>query len=324
MQATARVGFDMQDGCKLRHSCKRRTDYPLPSIHLLMTAALSIRGLSYCYAGVATPALQDVSLRVEQGERLGVLGPNGGGKSTLLKLVLGLLPAPKGTIEVLGTTPAQAQREGLVGYVAQKQEAELRFPLSGEQVASLGVASRTPWYKSLGADDRKHVQDALALVDAQSFAHKPIGEMSGGQVQRIMIARALATKPSLLLLDEPTVGIDPAGQQQFAEFLSTLVRSLKLTVVLVSHDLRTIAAGCDRVACLSRTLHAHTSPTGLTPQVLAEVFRHDVAAIFGDLHVHAHKPEECTLPGETVQLGISASKHTAQSQSRERAPGDGA
>jgi zinc transport system ATP-binding protein len=268
------------------------------------SAALAISHLSFAYPGTSSPALTDISLKVNAGERLGVLGPNGGGKSTLLKLVLGLLPAPKDTIEVLGTTPQQAQREGLVGYVAQKQEAELRFPLSGRQVAGLGVALRTPWWKGIASDQRKAVDDAIDLVGASSFVDKPIGEMSGGQVQRVMIARALATKPSLLLLDEPTVGIDPAGQQQFAAFLTSLVRQLRLTVVLVSHDLRTIAAGCDRVACLSRTLHAHTSPAGLTPQVLAEVFRHDVAAIFGDLHVHAHKPEDCDVAPQGVPLTV--------------------
>lgn len=283
-----------------------------------MQTALAVQSLSYTYPGAASAALEGVTLRVQEGERLGVLGPNGGGKSTLLKLILGLLPAPKGTIEVLGTTPQQAQREGLVGYVAQKQEAELRFPLSGLQVAGLGSAMRTPWWRGLSSTDRKAIGEAVELVGATSFAHKPIGEMSGGQVQRVMIARALATKPSLLLLDEPTVGIDPAGQQQFAEFLATLVKQLKLTVVLVSHDLRTIAAGCDRVACLSRTLHAHTSPQGLTPQVLADVFRHDVAAIFGDLHVHAHKPEECPIPesaSSLVPIGISAARKETLSQS---------
>ncbi len=270
-----------------------------------MASALAITNLSFAYPGSQTPAISDISLRVQMGERLGVLGPNGGGKSTLLKLVLGLLPAPRGTIEVLGTTPQQAQREGLVGYVAQKQEAELRFPLSGRQVAALGVGLRTRWWQRLGSEERKAVDDAIDLVGASAFVDKPIGEMSGGQVQRVMIARALATKPSLLLLDEPTVGIDPAGQQQFAEFLSSLVRQLRLSVVLVSHDLRTIAAGCDRVACLSRTLHAHTSPQGLTPQVLAEVFRHDVAAIFGDLHVHAHKPEECDVAGVAAPVSLT-------------------
>jgi ABC-type Mn2+/Zn2+ transport system ATPase subunit len=95
------------------------------------------------------------------------------------------------------------------------------------------------------------------------------------------------------LLDEPTVGIDVAGQQKFADLLRTLHDRLGLTIMIVSHDIRTIAAGCDRVACLSRTLHSHTAPEGLTPKVLAEVFSHDVAAIFGDVHVDAHLAREC-------------------------------
>jgi ABC-type Mn2+/Zn2+ transport system ATPase subunit len=112
----------------------------------------------------------------------------------------------------------------------------------------------------------------------------------------VLIARALAQKPRILLLDEPTVGIDPAGQQQFGAFLASLVRQEGLTLMVVSHDIRTIAAGCDRIACLSRTLHSHVSPEGLTPRVLAEVFRHDVAAIFGDVHVDAHAAHACTDP----------------------------
>ena len=107
---------------------------------------------------------------------------------------------------------------------------------------------------------------------------------------------ALASKPKLLLLDEPTVGIDVAGQQQFADLLRHLHDDLKLTVMVVSHDIRTVAAGCDRVACLSRTLHSHTAPEGLTPAVLAEVFRHDVAAIFGEVHVDAHAAAACHDP----------------------------
>ena len=136
----------------------------------------------------------------------------------------------------------------------------------------------------------------MALVGADRVANKPIGTLSGGQLQRVMVARALAGKPRLLLLDEPTVGIDPAGQQQFGEFLGSLVKQLGVTLVVVSHDIRTIAAGCDRIACLSRTLHSHVAPEGLTPRVLAEVFRHDVAAIFGDVHVDAHAASGCSDP----------------------------
>ena len=119
------------------------------------------------------------------------------------------------------------------------------------------------------------------------------GSMSG---IGLGIARALAAEARVLALDEPTVGIDAVGQKQFAELVRTLHRDLGLAVLLVSHDLRTIAGGaatCDRVACLRGKLHFHASPTGITPQILAEVFQHDLAGVFGDVHVDAHKASEC-------------------------------
>ena len=109
-----------------------------------------------------------------------------------------------------------------------------------------------------------------------------------------------------LALDEPTVGIDIEGQARFSELLDTIHQELNLTIVIVSHDVRAIAAGCDRVACLARTLHFHDAPQGLTPQVLAEVFQHDVAGAFGDVHVEAHRAEEC--PGGHAHTHTSGSE----------------
>ncbi len=246
--------------------------------------------------GAERAAIEDISLDVEAGHRLGILGPNGGGKSTLLKVTLGLLTGYEGTVRVLGMSPEEARRARVIGYVPQRIEAELAFPLSAHQVVQMGVTvGMAPW-KGLNARQRTDVEEAMALVGADKVADTPIGQMSGGQLQRVMIARALAGRPKVLLLDEPTVGIDPAGQQQFGEFLGSLVKQLGLTLIVVSHDIRTIAAGCDRIACLSRTLHSHVAPQGLTPRVLAEVFKHDVAAIFGDVHVDAHTASSCSDP----------------------------
>lgn len=264
--------------------------------------AVEYERVTYSYGrsagnGQAKPALENVSLGVRLGERLGILGPNGGGKSTLLRLTLGLLRSQAGAIRVFGRTPEEARRERLVGYVPQKVEAELAFPLSVRQVVRMSVAMGKPAWRPLTATERSGIDEALELVGATDLADRPIGKLSGGQLQRVMIARALACRPKLLLLDEPTVGIDAVGQQRFAELLRSLHDQLGLTIMLVSHDLRTIAAGCDRVACLSRTLHSHVAPEGLTPRVLAEVFSHDVAAIFGDLHVDAHLAKECPADG---------------------------
>lgn len=254
------------------------------------------RGVTFAYDrsdSSAAPALDRVTLDIRKGERLGILGPNGGGKSTLLKLTLGLLTGHSGSIEIEGLDPHAAASRRLIGYVPQRVEAELSFPISARHAASMAATLGCSPFAAVPADIRHRVESALEVVGAIAFADKPVGRLSGGQLQRVMIARALASNAKILLLDEPTVGIDPAGQRQFSELIARLHDELGLTTVVVSHDLRTVAASCDRVACLARTLHYHDSPQGLTPAVLAEVFRHDAAAVFGDLHVDAHRASEC-------------------------------
>lgn len=267
---------------------------------------ISYRDVSFRYPGARAdvgegpPVLSGITFDVRAGERLGVLGPNGGGKSTLLKLTLGLLKGHTGHISIAGKPPLEAVRDGLIGYVPQKIEAELRFPLSVFQVVAMPVMQGVAPWRSMSAAQRRQIDESLSLVGAANLRERPIAALSGGQIQRVMIARALAARPRVLLLDEPTVGIDVVGQQQFAELMTSLNRTLGLTIMIVSHDLRTIAAGCDRVACLSRTLHFHDAPRGLTPGVLAELFRHDVAAIFGGSdrawHIDAHAAEACPHP----------------------------
>ncbi len=272
------------------------------------TPAVLCEGLSFTYPGAAASAIENISLRVESGERLGVLGPNGGGKSTLLKLILGLLPVQQGRLEVLGMAPARARAAGLVGYVAQRSEAVLAMPLSVREVVSLAATWRLPPWTGPGPGLRARVERAIELVGAGEFAHRPIGKLSGGQFQRAMIARALAASARMLVLDEPTVGIDASGQRLFGELLDRVHRETGLTLLVVSHDLRAIAAGSDRVACLARRLHSHTSPQGLTPQVLAEVFSHDLAGVVGPLggqgvHIHAHRAGECADCGTPADAG---------------------
>ena len=268
--------------------------------------AIAYRAVTFRYGRAAvetlgapdTPVLQDITLEVRAGERLGILGPNGGGKSTLHKLTLGLLTGYDGDIRVFGLTPEQARRRRLIGYVPQRIDAELDFPLTVRQVVELAAALPLHAWQRVPRELARRIDESLAVVGMTEKASTPIGRLSGGQLQRVMIARALACAPRILVLDEPTVGIDVAGQQQFAALLARLHAELGLTIVVVSHDIRTVAAGCDRVACLSRTLHSHGTPEGLTPAVLGEVFRHDVAAIFGgDVHVHAHAAAACPIEG---------------------------
>jgi zinc transport system ATP-binding protein len=253
--------------------------------------AIIAEHLSFRYPRCAVDVLDDVSFQADPGEKLGILGPNGGGKSTLLKLMLGLVPMDRGRVLVFGRTPAQARNAGLVGYLPQRIEAELDAPLSVDQVIRMPLlVSGRP-----SPDDEDHLKRMMILMELDVLRDQPIGTLSGGQLQRVMIARALARRPRVLILDEPTVGIDISGQKQFAGLLSTLHDELNLTTVIVSHELRTVVTGSTRIACLARTMHFHGSASGLTTEILEQVFRHDVSGIIDDasLTQDGHECEGC-------------------------------
>jgi zinc transport system ATP-binding protein len=222
--------------------------------------------------------LRNVTLHIEQGCSLGIIGPNGAGKTTLLKIMLGLLDGYTGSVQIMGLSPAAACREGgIIGYVPQRHEAEWRFPVTVRQVARMGLVGKTGMFRRHSRDDLAYVEHLLEQVGIVEFADRPIGDLSGGQQQRAFMARALAAKPKVLMLDEPLVGIDEVGQRQFAELSHHLHCSFDLTLIIVSHDIRAIASGCTRVACLNQTIHYHDSAAGLTEDVLRDVFQHEIA-----------------------------------------------
>ena len=225
-------------------------------------------------------ALKDVTLHVEQGCNLGIIGPNGAGKSTLIKIMLGLLEGYTGSVKMAGLSPAEACKRGdIIGYVPQRPTVEWRFPVTGAQVVRMGLVGKTGLLRWHRKADRDYADELMRRVGVFDLRDRPIGELSGGQQQRLFIARALVARPRILILDEPTVGIDEAGQQQFAQLIHELHESLGLTVVIVSHDIQAIAAGCNRVACLRQSIHYHDSPEGLTPAVLSEVFEHEIRPV---------------------------------------------
>jgi zinc transport system ATP-binding protein len=222
--------------------------------------------------------LRDVTLHVEQGCSLGIIGPNGAGKTTLLKIMLGLLDGYSGSVQIRGLSPADACRHGgIIGYVPQRHEAEWRFPVTVRQVARMGLVGKTGTFRRHSRDDLVYVEQLLERLGIADLADRPIGDLSGGQQQRAFMARALAAKPKVLILDEPLVGIDEVGQRQFAELSHDLHCSFNLTLIIVSHDIRAIASGCTRVACLNQTIHYHDSPAGLTEDVLRDVFQHEIS-----------------------------------------------
>jgi zinc transport system ATP-binding protein len=243
-----------------------------------MPAAVVIENLDFSYAG--QPVLRRLNLTIDRGTTLGVVGPNGGGKTTLVRLLLGLLRPERGTIRVAGLMPVAAVRRGnVVGYLPQHPSVPGNLPLNVRQVVRLGLAGKTGLLRGHAKDDLAFADSLLEKVGVADLADRPVVSLSGGQLQRVYIARALAPRPMLLLLDEPTTGIDPAGQQQFIEFLQDLKRQLDLTVVFVSHDLRAVCSISDRIACLNVTLHCHDVPNHLPPELVYHMFACDLEAV---------------------------------------------
>jgi zinc transport system ATP-binding protein len=244
------------------------------------TPLIDIRQLDFAYPGQSGLVLKQIDLRVEPGTTLGLIGPNGGGKTTLVRLLLGLLRPTRGAILIDALEPVRAVRRGQVlGYLPQNPPLPAGFPLSVRQLVRLGLAGKTGMLHSYSKHDLRFVEELLQRVGLHDLAEQPIGELSGGQLQRVLIARALAPRPKLLLLDEPTTGIDRAGQQRFVEFVQHLKRDMGLTVVFVSHDLRAVSSISDRIACLNVTLHYHDVPHHLPADLVFSMFGCDLAAM---------------------------------------------
>ncbi len=214
-------------------------------------SAISVDGVSYAYGEI--PVLEEVDLEVAVGDFLGLVGPNGGGKSTLLKLVLGLLTPTAGRITVLGKSPLEGRHR--IGYVPQFTSFSRDFPISVESTVLLGRLGKTRILGGYRNKDRRIARRAMAQAQVLELRNRRLATLSGGQLQRVMIARALACEPEVLILDEPTANIDLRAEQDIFDLLAQL--DGRMTIVVVSHDVGFISQYVTRVACLNRTLVCH-------------------------------------------------------------------
>ena len=217
--------------------------------------------------------LKHVDLNVEPGSTLGLIGPNGGGKTTLLRLLLALHEPTRGNILIDGLSPRKAVARGdILGYLPQRPAIPQQFPLNVRQVIQMGLVGKTGMLRHFHRDDLNFVESLIERIGVRDLAEAAIGELSGGQQQRVFIARALAARPKVLLLDEPTTGIDRNGQQKFVEFINGLKKEMNLTVIFTSHDLRAVSSMSDRIACLNLTLHYHDTPEHLPADMVYSMF----------------------------------------------------
>ncbi|MGG6437460.1 metal ABC transporter ATP-binding protein [Saccharococcus caldoxylosilyticus] len=202
--------------------------------------------------------LEDINLAVPKGAFLGLVGPNGSGKSTLLKCVLGLLKPQQGYISLFGTPIESFKEWHRIGFVSQKANSfNSGFPATVYEVVASGLTAKRGMFRFFTKNDKQAVSEAIEAVGMSAFAKRNIGELSGGQQQRVFIARAIVSKPELLILDEPTVGVDVHHVQSFYNMLEELNEHLGITLILVTHDIGTITEKVTHVACLNKHLYFH-------------------------------------------------------------------
>lgn len=243
-------------------------------------------------------ALSEITLDVLEGEFVGVIGPNGSGKTTFLKGILGLLHPVRGTLQIFDCAceALRCHHRARIGYLPQKERTDPHYPITAGEVAMMGRYGALGLFRRPSAADRDIVREALASVGMEAEETRPFGGLSGGQQQRVLIARALAQRPEILLLDEPTTGIDTAAQRQLIDLIRRLHRAYRLTIVFVTHDINAISPFVDALILLKTKLYGKAPPRQiLTQETLTPVYGKEVLlterdgrpyVVMSDYHQH--------------------------------------
>lgn len=233
---------------------------------------VKVSHVSFSYDGI--PVLEDVHFTIPERSFISIVGPNAGGKTTLLKLMLGLLRPSQGTIEVLGMPPVKART--LIGYMPQQVQLDLQFPVSVLDVVLMGRLGQGRRIGPYSRTDRAVALDALRKLEMQDLAGRPFMALSGGQRQRVLIARALASEPQMLFLDEPTANVDMVVETELFELLHEMSKTI--TVVVVSHDLGFVSHYVQSVVCVNRCVRLHPT-AAVTGEVIRDLYLSDVCMV---------------------------------------------
>ena len=239
-----------------------------PSVGTLpVQPLLSVQGVSLMLSH--RRILQDINLELKTGEFLGLIGPNGGGKTSLLRVILGVLKPTSG--QVIWRDPVSGGRPAS-GYVPQRSATDRNYPLRTLEIVTQGSRGALPRYGVRGRELRRQAEISLQRVGLEPETETPFAVLSGGQQRRALVARALMDDPKVLLIDEPTAGVDAQGQDQICSILRDLTRH-GIAILLVSHDIPLIAEYADRIACLASSLHWHGAARELTDEIIHEAYR---------------------------------------------------
>lgn len=245
---------------------------------------LKCSGLTVGYPG--QPVLANLNFAIHTGEFVGIVGPNGSGKSTFLKGILGLIPILEGEVTISGATSIQGGNRR-IGYLPQKSSHEADFPILVREVVLMGLYGQIGWLRRPQHRHKEQARQALETVQLADFTERPFAELSGGEQQRVLIARALASDPELLILDEPTAAVDITAQYEILEFLENLNRERGLTILMVSHDINEIVHFCDKVLLLNGNTGIFGGPTEvLTKENLRSIYGNRLFVY--DHHGHPH------------------------------------
>ncbi|QKS70888.1 metal ABC transporter ATP-binding protein [Paenalkalicoccus suaedae] len=263
---------------------------------------VEVEGVSFAYR--QQTVLEDIHMRIPAGSFLGLCGPNGSGKSTLIKLLLGLNRPVDGQVKLFGTSVKSFKNWSKIGFVSQKANSfNSGFPATVFEVVSMGLYGKVGLFRFLTKKHKEKVKEAIKQVDMQDFMYANIGELSGGQQQRVFIARALVSDPELLILDEPTVGVDAKSVSNFYTMLRDLNTNKGITLILVTHDIGAMTDYVTDVACLNKCLHFHGNKSDFEEnqeEMLSAMYGHDVSMIEHnhDHHHHDHHHDHDHVRGE--------------------------
>jgi zinc transport system ATP-binding protein len=216
-----------------------------------MGPILSVKNICFSYGQFE--ALCEVTFDVEKGDYIGIVGPNGSGKTTVIKIILGLLEQKNGTVSLFGTNPSAFVSRDKIGYLPQKLiNFNPHFPATVKEIVSLGLFSKKGFPKRITKDDELLIDEAMSLTNVRDISDALIGELSSGQQQRVLVARAIVNKPELLILDEPTTALDPDARENFFRVLHDLNRNQQVTVILITHDMASIGAYASKLLYLDK------------------------------------------------------------------------
>lgn len=240
--------------------------------------------------------LEQIYLHIPAREIVSIVGPNGSGKTTLLKVIMGFKEIYQGQVRVFGRNPREIQQSGRIGYLPQVSTYDAKFPISVWDVVALSRHSKKKFWKGLSTRDKELIRSSLVKIDMYPQRNHHFGSLSGGQKQRVLIARALALEPELLILDEPSTGLDSVAQDSFYQLLKQLRDEQGLTILMVSHDIGSVSAVVDKIACIKKKIHFHGKPSECQPnEDLAQIFGNNVYFLQHDEHCETCHPPE---PGE--------------------------